>query len=130
MTRPTNGLGAVDRLLINGVAGLLVAIGVLFVRDPRTAARLFGVPGDRHPLVFHYVTGLRTAWLGGAVLMLHRAGHDEVLGRLLLAMALNPAADLAVAASFGSPRRALVHAPGIVVTAALGRRLQRRERHG
>lgn len=114
-----------DKVAAHGVPALLVAVGT-YMTTSDGARQAFGA-GHLGPstALFRRVAGLRTAWLGVAVLALHRADQHRALGWLLLTMAMNPAADMALAVKSGGGRRALVHLPGILATSIFGARLLR-----
>lgn len=123
-TRDTR-LTQTDRVAVHAVPALLMAVGTYMVTDEESM-RAFGAGQlGSSTTPFRKVAGLRTAWLGLALLTLHRAGQHRALGGLLLIMAPNPATDLALAVSTGGGRRALIHLPGILTTSICGARLLR-----
>lgn len=121
-------LTRLDAAAIYGTAALLVAIGASTVVDHR-ASEAYSAREIQSPAkLFQRVAGLRVAWLGLAVLTLHRAREHRALGWLLLLMTLNPVSDTALGALEGGGRRSLSHLPGALVTASLGGHLLRRTR--
>lgn len=118
-------LDSPERLPSYTVAAVLMIIGG-FMTMSRRAASVYGAgPGASESDLFRRATGLRTAWLGACIVVLHRAGHHRALGWVLLTMAANPASDLGLSASTGGRWRALAHLPGTLATAGLGLRLLR-----
>ena len=118
-----------DRAALHVVPAALALIGgYMFVSDRSSRAFGSGQPTPS-PALFRRVAGLRTAWLGVAVLTLCRADQHRPLGWLLLAMAANPASDMALVAMAGGGRRSLVHLPGTLATAVLGAHLLRLTGH-
>lgn len=101
------------------VAAVLLVIG-LYIISSESAATGFGAGADANPALFRWVAGLRTAWLAVAILVVQRLAGRTALGWLLIAMALNPIADLVAAAVAGGGRLALVHLPGTAVTLGVG----------
>lgn len=123
----TTPLTPTDRVAVHTVPAVLAAVGACMAgADTDRVSRTFGV-GQRESSakLFRRVAGLRTTWLGLAVVTLYRAGQYRALGWLLLIMGLNPAADLALAAAAGGGRRSLVHLPGTLATIIVGARLLR-----
>ncbi|WP_380169654.1 DUF4267 domain-containing protein [Jannaschia sp. R86511] len=105
---------------------MLLLIGVFMTLSNRTATVFGAGPNVSEAVLFRRVAGLRTAWLGAAVIALHRAGQRRSLGWVLLLMSANPAADLALSWSSGGRWRALAHVPGVAATTGLGLHLLRR----
>lgn len=121
--RQGSSLESTTRALTYTVATVLLAVGCFMIAS-RRAGSAFGLgPGASEADLFRRTAGLRTAWLGACIVVLHRTGEHRALGWVLLAMAANPASDAGVAAISGGRGRALAHLPGILATAGLGWRL-------
>lgn len=119
-------LTGLDSAAIYGTAALLVAVGASTVVDHRASEAYSAREIESPATLFQRVAGVRVAWLGLAVLTLHRAREHRALGWLLLLMALNPVSDTVLGALAGGGRRSLSHLPGALVTASLGAHLLRR----
>jgi len=80
-------------------AGVLVALGALFVAAPRWGAVVFGVaPPEGPALAYLRAIGLRDLAFGAYLVVLARTADRRALGLVLAATTIIPAGDLIIVA--------------------------------
>jgi len=89
----------------------IIAVGVMYLADPRAATRSFGLPlpeAGANVAWWLRLKGVRDVVSGLVVLAVMAWGGPRMLGIVLLVEALIPAGDMSlVLAARGSPARAL-----------------------